>query len=80
MSLTMAVFTFIVSWWVVLFAALPMGIETAKTHNAVEYAAAPKKIRWGKVLLLTTVMAATVTGLIAFLIHSGWISLKPTEF
>ena len=76
MSLTMAVFTFIVAWWVLLFIVLPLGIEKADHPGKMEYAAAPKRIRWGKILFITTLMAVIMTGIIALVIHSGWISVR----
>lgn len=76
MSPAMAVFTFIVSWWIVLFAALPLSIERSENPTKTEYAASPKTVRWGRILLITTLLAALVTALIALVIHSGWITVR----
>ncbi|MDE3016533.1 MAG: DUF1467 family protein [Pseudomonadota bacterium] len=76
MSPLMAVFTFIVSWWIMLFFVLPLDIETLEKPGSVEYAAAPKSVNWLKKLLLTTILALAVTGLLALVIHSGLIRLR----
>jgi predicted secreted protein len=75
MSLSMAVFTFINAWWIMLFFVMPFGVKTAESRNEHEYAAAPKAINWKKMLAINTVLALLATGGLAWLIHSGLIQL-----
>lgn len=76
MSLSMAFFTFLNAWWIMLFVVLPLNIEKNTDRTEVEYAAAPKSINWRRVLWTNTLLAAAVTGLLALVIHSGVIPLR----
>jgi predicted secreted protein len=73
MSLSMAIFTFINAWWIMLFMVLPFGVERPENRDKVEYAAAPKAVRWKKKFLVAAVLAAAVTALLAVIINSGLV-------
>jgi predicted secreted protein len=75
MSWSMAVFTFLTVWWVVLFAVLPFAIERGEA-TGIEYAGAPKHVYWRKIMIVTTLLAALITACIAFVIHSGIMPLR----
>ncbi len=73
MSVTMAVFTYINAWWISLFLVWPFGVEAqqpgADKDTIFDYDAAPKIIRWKKTLLLTSIVSAFITALLALVIH-----------
>lgn len=70
MSISMAIFTFINSWFVFMFAALPFGREDGEKAD-VAYKAAPARFNWKKSAKIATVMAAIFTGVLALIINSG---------
>lgn len=75
MSISFAVFTFINAWWVSLFVVLPWSIERGE-NNTIEYAAAPKRIRWRRVAVATTLLAIFFTAALALVIKSGIIPVR----
>lgn len=77
MSLSMALFTFINGWWIMLFFVIPFMIEPAsQERDATDYAAAPKRIYWKKAVIATTIASAAVTVLLALLMASGWMKMR----
>jgi predicted secreted protein len=76
MSITMGFFVFLNAWWVMLFVSLPLGIEKADGSAVLDYAAAPKKIRWKKIFLVNTALAFCFTVALALIIHSGMIRFQ----
>ena len=75
MSLSMAIFTFINAWWIMLFFVLPFGIQRPNQHSATEYAAAPKPVSWKKKFMITSLLAFVVTIVLAVVINSGLINV-----
>jgi predicted secreted protein len=71
MSISMAVFTFINTWWIMLFFVFPFHVRPVEEHTQLEYAAAPKSIRWKRMLVIDTVLSLIVTAALALLISSG---------
>ena len=67
---------YIVTWWLVLFCVLPLGIrpstEVTKGHDP----GAPANPRLGFKALLTTAIAAVVFGVIYLIVISDWISFR----
>ncbi len=59
---------YFVIWWTVLFAVLPFGVRNA--HEAGENvemgneAGAPVALHWGKKILITSVLAGILLGLV----------------
>ncbi len=79
MSFAMAIFTFINAWCISLFFVLPGAVvanEDTGVDDPLHYAAAPKKIRWRRVLLLTTLWALLITTALALVIKSGIIPIR----
>jgi len=74
MSVSMALFTFLNAWWVMLFFTLPFGIEPS--GEGASNPAAPKQPQWKKKLIITTILAAFVTLALALIIKSGIIPLR----
>ena len=64
-----AVFTFINLWWVCLFAFLALGNTYNRAPSAYDYAAAPDKPHLKRKFFYTTITSASITALIALLMH-----------
>ena len=77
MTLPMAIFTFLTSWCITLFAVLPLGIERGQHDAEMEYKAAPKRIRWKRIALINTLLALAVTALLALVIKTGIVPVRP---
>ncbi len=63
MSLTLAIAIYIVLWWTVLFAVLPIGVRTQGEDGVVvpgTPASAPARPRLLRVVVLTTLISAVV--------------------
>jgi|GEM_PF-1777803 len=78
MSPTMALFTFINAWFIMMFFVIPFAIERPKhsaTRSELDYAAAPTKIHWRRFLLINTVLAALATAVLALLVGGGVVPL-----
>lgn len=76
MSSSMAIFVFLNAWWVSLFIALPMSIERGEPDSKLEYVAAPKRIKWMRIIIITTILALIFTGALALLMKSGIIPVR----
>ena len=61
MSISFFIFTFVIVWWISLFAVLPFGVKTVKSPDALHYAGAPEKANILKKGLITTVVALIIT-------------------
>lgn len=70
MSLSMAFFTFLNAWFVMLFFVVPFFVKPAQTRSEVEYAAAPQALKWKKLLICNTLASLVVTAVLALIIHS----------
>ncbi len=79
MSISMGIFTFINAWWISLFFMLPFSIEAPGKQEDIGYAAAPKKIRWKRLLAGATMIAIFVTVTLALVIKSGIVPVKNME-
>jgi len=79
MTATFAVFTFLNAWMVALFLAFPFSIEMGEKESKLDYAAAPKTIRWKKLFLIATVIAAVFTVTLAIVIKSGIVPVRNME-
>lgn len=75
----MAIFTFINAWWISLFFMLPFSIEAPGKQEGIGYAAAPKKIRWKRLLVGATIVAFFVTVALALTIKTGIVPVKNME-
>lgn len=79
MSISLAFFTFLNAWCVSLFLAFPFSIEMGEKAEGIDYVAAPKRIRWKKLLLIATAIAVAFTLTLALIIKSGIVSVRPME-
>jgi predicted secreted protein len=68
---------FAIVWWLVLFMVLPFGAAPPAEVEAGMASSAPAKPRLVLKMAITTILAALVTALIAWLIDSGLIHLRP---
>ena len=68
---------FAIVWWLILFMVLPFGAAPPDEVEPGMATSAPAKPRMAVKLAITTVLAALVTALIMWLIHSGLIQLRP---
>ncbi len=70
---------YFITWWTVLFAVLPWGIRSQAESDMVEPGTdpgAPVQPRLLRKALVTTVIAAIVTGAILYIIESGIVSME----
>jgi predicted secreted protein len=72
-----AAVVFAVVWWLVLFMVLPFGAAPPAEVEPGMATSAPAKPRLAVKMAITTILAALVTALIAWLIDSGLIHLRP---
>ena len=70
---------FAIVWWLILFMVLPFGAAPPEEVEPGMATSAPAKPRMALKVAVTTVLAALVTGLIVWLMHSGLIQLRPTS-
>ena len=68
---------FAIVWWLILFMVLPFGAAPPDEVEPGMATSAPAKPRMAIKLAITTLLAALVTGLIAWLMQSGLIHLRP---
>ena len=78
MPLTFVFFTYLNAWFVTLFAVLPFFIHDARAQG-VEYAAAPRPVRWKRAFLVNTLVSAAITAGLAWLVGSGLISVRDLQ-
>lgn len=79
MSVTFAVAVYLIIWWTVLFAVLPIGLRTQGEDGAVVPGtpeSAPTAPRLVRVALLTTVISALVFAALWALVTYGVIDLE----
>ncbi|MBX9592029.1 MAG: DUF1467 family protein [Hyphomonadaceae bacterium] len=79
MSLTFAIAVYLIIWWTVLFAVLPIGVRTQGEDGAVVPGtpeSAPTAPRLLRVVFLTTVISALVFAALWALVHYGVVDLN----
>ena len=68
---------YILIWWTVLFAILPLGTRPVPgPDGATGWRGAPEHPRLLRKLLLTTLVAAVVWACCALVINSSWLSFR----
>jgi predicted secreted protein len=79
MSASFAIAIYVVIWWTVLFAILPIGVRTQGEDGTVvpgTPASAPTRPRLVRVVLLTTLVSGLVFGALWAGIKTGVIDLE----
>ncbi|KAB2911908.1 MAG: DUF1467 family protein [Hyphomicrobiaceae bacterium] len=79
MSPTLAIAIYVVVWWTVLFAVLPIGVRTQGEDGTIVPGtpeSAPTRPRLLRVIILTTVVASVLYGSAWALIGYGVIDLE----
>jgi predicted secreted protein len=68
---------YVMIWWLVLFAVLPLGILSQSEPDAVTgWRGAPAAPRLGRKVLITTLAALVVWGLCVAVIDSPYLSFR----
>jgi predicted secreted protein len=78
MSVTFAIAIYVVIWWTVLFAVLPIGVRTQGEDGSVVPGtpeSAPTAPRFLRVIVLTTLISAAVFGAAWAAVRCGFIDL-----
>jgi predicted secreted protein len=78
MSVTFAIAIYLVLWWTVLFAVLPIGVRTQGEDGSVVPGtpeSAPTAPRLLRVVLLTTLISAALFGAAWAAVRYGWVDL-----
>ena len=74
-----ALIIFLLIWWIVLFAILPLGVRGQHEDNDVVEGSepgAPVKANMKRKVLLTTLVSLIVWGIVCLIIHFGIIDLR----
>ena len=69
--------TFVIVWWLVLFMVLPFGVRPSDDVQPGTEPGAPGRPRMAIKLAVTTLIALCLTGLILWILQSGFIRLRP---
>jgi predicted secreted protein len=78
MSYAGAVVTYVVSWWLFFFMALPFGVRADDAPVPGSERGAPGRPRLLPKVLAATTLAAVATFGVAWLIDSGLIQVRPS--
>ncbi|MEZ5690354.1 MAG: DUF1467 family protein [Rickettsiales bacterium] len=79
MSVPFFFFTFVNSWWILLFVSIPFAVryesDGIETENNDSYRAAPRKIYWKKLLLIVTSLALLISFILMIIINEKIITI-----
>jgi predicted secreted protein len=68
---------FVLVWWTVLFAVLPLGITpVSEPDSATGWRGAPERPRLARKLWMTTLISLVIWGGLVGVIESGWLSFR----
>lgn len=78
MSLWTGLAVYFVLWWTVIFAILPFGVRSISDDDVARghMAGAPRKPRLLFKIVVTSVVAAVIWGVIFLIAESGWVSFR----
>jgi predicted secreted protein len=79
MSVSMAIAVYVVIWWTVLFAILPIGVRTQGEDGAIVPGtpeSAPTRPRLIRVVLLTTIVSGVVFAALWAAVRYGVLDLE----
>ncbi|MEZ5824194.1 MAG: DUF1467 family protein [Geminicoccaceae bacterium] len=79
MSVTGAVVSYLLFWWLFFFMALPFGAQPPEVVEKGHVPSAPEKPRLWLKAAVATVLAALATWGVAEVIDSGLITLRPPD-
>jgi predicted secreted protein len=72
-----AVVVYVLIWWTVLFAVLPIGTRpVAEPDSATGWRGAPEAPQLRRKLLMTTLVSLAIWAVVAGLIESDWLSFR----
>jgi predicted secreted protein len=84
MSVPFAIAIYVVIWWTVLFAILPLGVrnphEAGEEIEGGHEPGAPVDPQLGRKALITTAVSAVVFAVIYVIITQSWIRLNDLPF
>ncbi len=75
-----ALVVFVIVWWMVFFMTLPIGVTRTENPEAGHDAGAPEKPRLAIKALITTAIAAALTGGLAAAAAYGLIDIRELLF
>ena len=79
MSIALGLAIYLIIWWTVLFAVLPIGLRTQAEEGEVVPGtpeSAPARPRLARVFLTTTLVSAVIFGLGYWVFASGLVDLR----
>ena len=79
MSTSMAIAVYVVIWWTVLFAILPLGVRTQGEDGVIVPGtpeSAPTRPRLARIMLLTTLVSCVVFATVWLAIRYNFVSLE----
>lgn len=68
--------TFFIVWFITMFAVIPFGLKAPDKDNPNHYAGAPTGLKIKRKLVINTLLAIVITGLIHALFLTGWVELR----
>ena len=72
---------FIIIWWTVLFAVLPIGTKPmADADPASGWRGAPDQARMPRKFVMTTIISLALWGIAMLLIRGDWLSFRTPTF
>jgi predicted secreted protein len=75
MGLVTGIIVYLLTWWLVLFAVLPIGVEPEENPDAAHMSGAPKDPKIKKKFIATTLISAFVWIIIYILIEADIVNL-----
>jgi predicted secreted protein len=76
MTLVTGIATYVVVWWIVLFAVLPWGVKPSENLVPGQAESAPDNPRLLMKALVTTLVAGVIWLGIYLIVQSDWISFR----
>ena len=68
---------FVLIWWVALFAVLPLGVRAVADADPVTgWRGTPDRVRFGRIILITSLISLVVWGLAMCVILSPYLSFR----
>ena len=71
--------TFIITWWMVFFMALPWGVRRQEDPEPGHEAGAPENPRLWLKVVVTTGLTFVITALAWVAVDLGWISIRDND-